>query len=436
MSVSQSITTKGLRSACAIIATPAVIIFLSSNLVNVGNLAFNMIFSRLMGPELFGVLALLLTIKLAFLGVTGALQMAVSQMIAAQPVAQRRGVCLAVSSVNRALFYGVAILCLLFAVAMGVGGQFGNSVPPTDPHLLLILMIAFPFGTALSLLRGVAFGDLRTGRIVASANVEMAVRLVGGCLAWALGFGIEGVVIAISVSIVAGWGVLYNLLPVAKDFGGLSQHAKTLGMAAIPFAVLQLTQVVALDGDIFIARALLPDDQGGFVAALSLFQRIQFFACFALASVLLPRVVGAAESGESILAAASPVFGLFAIVSVIVVAAVVALPGVSITLLLGQAYLPAVAGLLPAVIAAMVFTFSYLVVTLLLALRDMIGIVLIAVGVGLQFGGLAWSDPSDFSDLVQLKAICQILIAVVLTVYAGVRLRFSYAGTHSRLFAN
>ena len=51
--------TLGLRRTLALAATPAVVVFLSSNFVNVGNLVFNMIFSRLMGPELFGVLAML-----------------------------------------------------------------------------------------------------------------------------------------------------------------------------------------------------------------------------------------------------------------------------------------------------------------------------------------------------------------------------------------
>jgi hypothetical protein len=96
-----------------------------------------------------------------------------------------------------------------------------------EPHLLAILFVSVPFGAALSVLRGVAFGDLRTGRIVLSANVEMGVRLVGALRAWGLGLGIEGVVFAVSLSIVAGWVVLADLLPAAPTATGYVSGGKS-----------------------------------------------------------------------------------------------------------------------------------------------------------------------------------------------------------------
>ena len=411
------------RSVFALVATPAVVIFVSSNLVNFGNLVFNMIFSRLMGPELFGTLALLLTIKLALLGITGALQMAVSQMIASCSERERPSVEQALARINRFLFVGIAVLVVSLAASFMLSGAFLKEMVPTAPHLLLLLLVSFPFGASLSVLRGVAFGDLKTGRIVLSANVEMGVRLVGAIVAWVLGFGIEGVVVAISLSIFAGWAVLYDLLPVAGFNGKAAQYSKTLGLAAVPFAVLQATQVIALDGDIFVAQTLLPASESGYIAALSLFQRIQFFACFALAGVLLPRVIQAAKNGENALQAAFPVFALFAVVSTLVMASAVLMPQHSITLLMGEAYAPAASSLAAAVIAAMLFTFSFLVATLLIAIHDKVGVLALALGVAIQLVIMANSDPSGFADLVSIKAICQALIAAPLAGYACLRLR-------------
>ena len=393
---------------------PAVVVFLSSNLVNVGNLAFNMIFSRLMGPELFGTLALLLTIKLALLGITGAIQMAVSQMVASCNQEERPAVEQALSRINRLLFLGVCILGSSLTASFMLDGTVGARLSPTEPHLLALLLISMPFGASLSVLRGVAFGDMKTGRIVLSANVEMAVRLVGALIAWALGFGIEGVVIAISLSIFAGWAVLYDLLPVSESGTKIEGYSKILGLAAIPFAILQLTQVIALDGDIFIAKALFSDSEVGFVGALSLFQRIQFFACFALAGVLLPRVVKAAQAGDNILMAALPVFIIFAAASVVALSAALVAPEVLIKILVGSAYLPAATVLHITVIAAIFFTFNYLVVTVMIAVRDNLGIALIATGVAVQFAFMALSDPSGFAELVAIKAVCQAFIAVTL----------------------
>ena len=412
-----------LRNTLALAASPAVIVFLSSNFVNVGNLVFNMIFSRLMGPELFGTLAILLTIKLALLGVTGAFQMAVSQMVASCTGDERPTVEQALSRINRFLFLGVLTLGTLLTTGLVLGGTVGARLSPTEPHLLAFLLAAIPFGASLSVLRGVAFGDIRTSRIVLSANAEMGVRLIGALLAWALGFGIEGVVVAISVSIIASWAVLYDLLPAIKPNGQTVSYSKAMGLATIPFAILQLTQVMALDGDIFIAKSLLSEQETGFVAALSLFQRIQFFACFALAGVLLPRVILAARTGEDVVQSAMPVFLLFAGVSLVVLSATLLAPETLVVILVGDAYIPAATALLAAVSAAMFFTFNYLVTTFLVALKDRNGVVMIAAGACIQFGAMAASESAGFADLIFIKAICQAGTAFGLALCAISHLR-------------
>ena len=168
-----------------------------------------------------------------------------------------------------------------------------------------LLLAALPFGASLSLLRGVAYGRMNAGRIALSANVEMAVRLGGALVAWQAGLGIGGVVLAISLSIAAGWAALAGLLPTpAADRAAARPMLRILILGALPFALLQVAQVMALDGDIFLASALLPAAEAGKLAALSLVQRIQFFACVALASVLLPGVVIAARTGKDALSAA------------------------------------------------------------------------------------------------------------------------------------
>jgi hypothetical protein len=55
---------------------PAFLIFVAYNLANLGNLIFNMLFSRWMGPSLFGDLAVVLTVKLSLVSIFIAVQMA------------------------------------------------------------------------------------------------------------------------------------------------------------------------------------------------------------------------------------------------------------------------------------------------------------------------------------------------------------------------
>lgn len=67
------------KKLATLAASPALIIFVATNLVNLGNLSFNLVFSRWMGPALFGDLTLLLTLKLAMLGMLDALQATICQ---------------------------------------------------------------------------------------------------------------------------------------------------------------------------------------------------------------------------------------------------------------------------------------------------------------------------------------------------------------------
>lgn len=388
---------------------------MSSNVVNAGNLAFNMIFSRWMGPEMFGDLALLLTIKLALLGVMAAVQMAASQLVAAASGAERGRIEQGLARINRILFAALWI-ALPVAVSLILAGSVGARLGLAAPQLLIILIAALPFSAPLSILRGVAFGQFRTGRVVLSANLEMGVRLIGAIVAWQAGFGLEGVVAAIALSIVAGWAVLADLLPRRSlSWTETRPVARGLTLAALPLALLQMAQVLALDGDIFLASAALPDHESGLVAALSLFQRIQFFACFTLASVLLPSVVSAVREGRSVLHATMPVGLLFVAVAVPVLAASNVAPGLIIGLLVGPAFGAAAAGLPLAAVAAVAFTLSYLLATLLAALGDRRGLYAAALTALLQLGvmSVALKAPeAGYLDLLTIKATLQGALAM------------------------
>ncbi|MFM2356030.1 MAG: hypothetical protein RLZZ528_1766, partial [Pseudomonadota bacterium] len=107
------------------------VIFLSSNLVNAGNLAFNMLFSRWMGPALFADLAVLLTLKLAVLNLAGAAQLAASQMVAAQAGADRNLLVARLARLAwRAFLPGLLLLPLLIVLAtLGAGQALGLASP-------------------------------------------------------------------------------------------------------------------------------------------------------------------------------------------------------------------------------------------------------------------------------------------------------------------
>lgn len=408
----------------AILTSPVLLVFLSSNFVNAGNLAFNMLFSRWMGPALFGDLAVVLTIKLALLGVLGAVQMAVTRHIATHGSDVDRGI----AKLNRLIFIALwfATPILLLLVEAGGGGE---RLGMTQPVLLLIVLMSLPFAAPLSILRGVVQGRMDVRGMLISANAEMIVRLGGAILLWQLGFGSAGVAVAIGLSIVAGWAVIAGRLPAEKDLSNWSRPlAKVLALAAFPFAVLQASQVLLLDGEILAAKILFDEHTAGLIAAVGLFQRIEFFACFGLVAVLLPVVAQTVADGRSAVHQAVPVAGLFMLVTALVLTAVSVIPEVLIRMMVGQEYLAAT-NLLPfAAGAASAFTLSYLLATFLAALGDFRGVWTIAAWVPVQMGGFfisgAVSDGvTTPDDLMVIKLGCQGALAAVLMGLAYARVR-------------
>ena len=183
-----------------IFLSPALAMFISSNIANAGNLLFNMLFSRWMGPDLFGDLATLLTLKLSLLALLNAVQMAVSQVVAvSEPGRVERGLAL----LNRVGFI-VTALALPVLVPSALTGALGAALGIASSPALVMLLLALPVTVPLCLYRGVAVGRMDIGQIIWSANLEMAVRLGGAVVAWQLGFGIEGVTFAIALSLLAG----------------------------------------------------------------------------------------------------------------------------------------------------------------------------------------------------------------------------------------
>lgn len=401
------------RVLAALLAGPVVAIFVSANLVNLGNLGFNLMFSRWMGPVLFGQLATLLTLFLAVMGVLGALQLAVSQHIATRPDQTRTLQAGLARLSRRGLILGLAGLPVLIAAVLAL--DLGRTLGLGTPLLLPLLMLCLPFALPLALGRGIVTGQLAARPVILSAQVEMWVRLIGAALAWHLGFGLSGVTAIIALSVIAGW------LPLRTAFGrgndGAPAAVTPVILAALPFALLQAGQVVLMDGDVLIAQLWLGAEAAGQVAALGLFQRIQFFGCFSLAAVLLPAVAAQVSAGRNPLGAARTVFGVYAAVTALLTGLACAAPGVLVTSLVGPAFLPA-APLLPLVsVAAATFTLSYLLATYLAALGDRTGIWAISLACPVQIAAIALLA-DDLTTLVQIKLFCQLALAALLLLRA------------------
>lgn len=394
------------------IAGPALVIFLSSNLANLGNLGFNMLFGRWMTPADFALLAACLTVLLGAMGILESLRMAASQHVAgAGPQDGPRHDAAVRRLAQRALIPGAAFGVAVAAAWLMTGG--GGAQP------WIWLLIALPAALPLSLLRGASLGRMRAGRVLLSAQVEMLVRLIGGALAWQAGWGLNGVVAAIALSVVAAWAVLACARPFAGPpmSGRLAPGTiRALTLGALPFAGLQTAQLGALDGDVLVARLVLSQADTGLIAALSLFQRVQFYGCFGLASVLLPAIALAVAQNAPLGPAIRPVAILAGGVAGMAVLASLLFPGALLSALVGPQYGAAAPGLWMASLTAALFTFSYLAATMLIAQGDLRGLWAVAAGAVVQGVLLIAAPDLTLTGFLSIKLGVQAATAVVVTL--------------------
>lgn len=401
----------------ALLASPAVAIFLSNNVANAGNLFYNMLFSRWLGPETFGLLATILTLKLAMLALMNALQMAVSQQVSR---GGKPHLAKALALLDRRMFIGLGIFALVL-LPLAINGMLTSALGLSHNAItaLALLLLALPVTAPLCMGRGIAMGHQKTGIIVASGQLEMGIRLVGGALAWAAGWGLTGIVAALVLSLVVGWFPVRRVRSATAGHDAApaeySAEMRAVLLLAVPFAVLQAAQVALMDGDVVAASILLDQRDTGYVAVLGLFQRIQFFACFGLAAVLLPSITAASARGESGLREMRPIVILFLATMLPLLALMYAVPADLIDAIAGAEFAGAAPALLPIGIAAAAFTGSYLMATLLAAWSDRRGLVLFALAVPVQIGSYAmlaalWPD-FELAHLMTVKAIVQLLLA-------------------------
>ena len=400
----------------ALSKSPAAILFISSNVANVANLAFNMIFARLMGPELFSDLALILTLKLAALSLFSALQFGLSGMVAAGKMSDREqsDMIAGVSKLSFKLCIPIGIL--LFALLEGLVGVFAVS----SAWAIGLIILTLPALVPISLYRGAAYGRVDLPRIVSSTQFEWIIRLVGGLLLWVAGIGLIGVTVALVISVYVG--ALCASRPEEREAFQRAQVGQAdaglqILKASAPFAALQVAQILMLDGDLLVAKSILDPADAGFVAALGLVQRIFFFAFISFSALLLPMVVRKVAEDNSSGARKDLIYMLSALCGLAV------FPLLIITLfaplvcgiLFGDAYGPMVNWAPYAACSALCFAIAHLVTMYFVAQQKRASAYIFSgvglIVVGLIAGSVAFQP--DLGTLIFTKFILMTAVAVL-----------------------
>lgn len=285
------------RSTKQRLATGGSTLALAMMLANAGNYVLNLYLGRALGPADFSDANLMVTLMLSTTALSLGLEMVTARFVARLEATHRPE---AARDVVRRLRRVAWIAGVGLALVLGAGAPVWQEVFNTaSPWPFVVLAAGLPCYLAQSVGRGALQGTLRFEALALTFLVEMVVRLVVGILLVALGYGVMGATIGLSLSLVATWAVvavLVGRVPAQRVADALS--GTELRTYAGLVSVLLLAQIVANNSDVLVAKASLSPEAAGVYAAVALVGRAIFYLAWSVATVVFP-VAAAAEPGKS-----------------------------------------------------------------------------------------------------------------------------------------
>lgn len=388
------------------------ILFASATLVNAGNYLFNLLLGRWLGPAAFADLSLIVTLFLVTSFVTAGLQTPAARF-AAIFAADRDLQGLA--DVRRWSAWRAALLGMLLGLFFALGAPLWSSFFSTSSIWPFVVFGIFvPFYLVQGVDRGLLQGRTRFGWLAVTYQTEMWSRLALSVLLVALGWAVNGAVLAIGFSFVAAWLVART---VARDLPAPGTLAPKIQRELLiftgPVLVAQLGQILINNSDILIVRRFFPAESAGVYAALALIGRIVFFATWSIVTAMFPIVAQRFHRGQAHRHLLYISLGVVAAGSLAIVAVTYFFPEPIVRLLFGPAYLSITPLLWLYALATMFYALANVVINYRLSIGNTGGTYL-AIAAGVAQVLLLWFFHASLQQVVVVQLGLMALLFVAL----------------------
>ena len=267
----------------------SLVMLAGSMLVSVLNFGYNMVVARMLGRAAFAQAAAAVTLQLVVCSMTLSMQLVCAKFVAKNDgMAQKAFAYRAV--MRRAWMIGISI-GLAIAVFSKPAAEWLQMSSPV-PLLLLAVGMAFyvPVGAKRGAFQGMCKFRYLSGNFVLETIVKMAAAVV----LLKAGFGVEGAVAALSLSVIAAYFVPFLPAELRKKQPEPGLPASfSEGVQAVIFFV---GQVVINNIDILLVNHFFRPEVAGLYAAVSLVGRVLYIASWQVVSAMFP--IAAAGSGD------------------------------------------------------------------------------------------------------------------------------------------
>ena len=287
------------------------IMLASSVFVGGMNLIYNFAVAHKLGAGQFGHASVIYTLLMLLSSVTLSFQLVCSKYVArSSSVAERVAI---YRLLHRWAWAAGIAVGLAIVLVSGTVTRYLN-LPTTD--FVLILAAGIVFYVPLGVRRGFMQGTYDFIPLATNFALEVIVKLIGAVVLMSSGYSVEGVVGAISTSVIVAYFVgiprkhhLPGNVPQTNLRAGLGE-----GVQAITFFV---GQVIINNLDIVLVKHFFDASQAGVYAAIALVGRVVYMLSWSVVSSMFPFSAGIRREGRSSRTVLTTALAMVALISAI-----------------------------------------------------------------------------------------------------------------------
>jgi O-antigen/teichoic acid export membrane protein len=287
------------------------IMLVSSVFVGVMNLVYNFTVAHKLGAGQFGHASAIYTVLMLLSSVTLSFQLLCSKFVARSDSESER---IAIYNLlhRRSWLGGLGVGVVLLSASSAISHYL--NLP--SPLLVRVLALGTVFYVPLGTRRGFMQGTYDFVPLALNFSLEAVVKLVGAVVLMSAGYSVEGVVGAISASLIVAYFVA---IPRKHHLGKVQQTTLRAGMEeGVQAVIFFIGQVIINNLDIVLVKHFFDATQAGVYAAVALIGRVVYMLSWSVVSSMFPFSAGARSSekdGRTVLTTAlllaSGISGLF-----------------------------------------------------------------------------------------------------------------------------
>ncbi len=263
----------------------AFILLITMNIFWFFNLLFHFFMGRLLGPENYSTLAVLMSIIYLYGVPSEAIQNIISNYVSKFNFKKENGKIkfLMLKSLKK----GFKISIILFII-LSILSIFLSIFLKINLWLMLFANILIFSSFSLPVVRGVLQGRKKFNLLGIGMVVEAMLKLIAAVFLVYLGFGVFG----------ALWGIIFGILMgfiVSLEFNRQILNSdekkidfKNIHLESIPYFIAMFIVIIVLSSDIILAKVFFSSKIAGQYAALSMLGKVVFFGTMAISKTMFP----------------------------------------------------------------------------------------------------------------------------------------------------